>query len=146
MGRPSIYSEELTDEILTRLCDGESLRSICASENMPAQGTVYRWITEKPDFRENYEAARRDQAELYASEIIEIADETPLGEHGIDGAAVQRNRLRVDARKWIASKLLPKKYGDKIQQEVSGPNGGPVAASVTIELIQTRNCNGRTEG
>jgi hypothetical protein len=57
-----------------------------------------------------------------------------------DSTAVARNRLRVDARKWVAAKLLPKKYGDKVQQEVSGPDGGPIEVqTVRVELVRAAN-------
>lgn len=90
---------------------------------------MFVWLTKHKDFVDKYACAREAQAEFYASEIIDIADETPITERPdpdggmtrcVDSAGVQRNKLRVDTRKWIASKLLPKKYGDKQQVEHSG--------------------------
>lgn len=129
LGRPSDYTPELADEICTRLANGESLRAICASDRddwMPSIGTILRWVSEKPEFREQYARAREVQAETHADDIVTIADGPAEGD---DSVKTARDRLRVDSRKWVASKLLPKKYGDKLQQEVSGPDGGAIAVT-----------------
>src|SRR5690606_772345 len=121
MGRPSDYCQEVADAICERLVNGESMRAICRDEDMPAISTVFRWLGLHPEFSEQYARAREEQAETLADEIVAIADE---GEHKVieeqggtvvvyDSAAVARNRLRVDARKWVAAKLQPKKYGDR---------------------------------
>jgi len=118
-GRPSIFTQELADEICTRLANGESLRAICNSERddfIPSIGTVLRWVTEQPQFREQYVKAREIQAETHADDIVSIAD----GSGADDSIKTARDRLRVDARKWVASKLLSKKYGDKVEVEHSG--------------------------
>lgn len=98
-------------EILKRLSHGESLRAICADEHLPAYQTFLEWCAEDAELADQYARARERQADHYASEIIEIADieEDP-----------QRARVRIDARKWVASKLLPKKYGDRQEIEHSG--------------------------
>lgn len=137
MGRPTIYSEELALSICERLANGESLLKICREDAMPARGTVFRWLMQYDDFKNKYEAAREMQAELFADELNEIADdgtndwmESADKDGGVgyklNGEHIQRSRLRIDTRKWIASKLKPKKYGDKITQEVTGQDGGPV--------------------
>ena len=94
--------------------------------------TVMRWLAkaEHEEFREQYAHAREVQAEVRADEIVDIADATEGGSN----EAVQSARLRVDSRKWIASKLLPKKYGDKIQH--TGDGGGPVV--LDLEPILTK--------
>ncbi len=121
-GRPSLYTEALAAKICRRLAEGESLRSICRDEKMPAISTVMGWLFDGQhgDFSAQYARAREAQAELRADEITDIADGA---EHGAS-EAVQAARLRVDARKWIAAKLLPKRYGDKLQH--TGEGGGPV--------------------
>lgn len=75
-----------------------------------------------------YARAREEQAETLAAQITDLADEEPptLANGGYDSAAVNRQRLRIDARKWIASKLKPKVYGDSVRQEHTGPNGGAI--------------------
>ena len=77
MGRPTIYSQELVNTICTRLSLGESLRSICRDDDMPAQSLIYLWLNRHPDFLEQYTRAREEQAETHADEIVEIADEQP---------------------------------------------------------------------
>lgn len=121
-GRPSIYSGDLADLICERIAAGESLRGICKDDDMPAASTVFRWLAENKAFQEQYAHAREEQAETLVDEIVAIADESAVivkheGEDvqlGLDPTAIARNRLRVDARKWVASKLKPKKYGEKV--------------------------------
>lgn len=139
MARPTDYASALVDEILERLAEGESLRQICQSEHMPHRATVFRWLAKHADFRDAYTIAREAQADAFLDDIIAIAD-TPVeaeivtekqigvgrGEHmRLEDVteirrcdAVERSKLRVDARKWAAAKLAPKKYGDKL--ELSG--------------------------
>jgi hypothetical protein len=138
IGRPTLYTVELADRICELILDGQSLRKICEAEDMPHRATVMRWLGAHDSFRDQYARVKAEQAEVMADEIVSIADEgdTKVVVCGdgtsmvvFDSTAVARNRLRVDARKWVAAKLLPKKYGDKVQQEVSGPDGGPIAVS-----------------
>lgn len=111
MGRPSDFTQDIADEICQRLAHGESLRAICRDDAMPGLSTVIRWRAQNEAFRTQYACAREDQADALADEIVEIAD----GEEHPDS-----RRVRVDARKWVASKLRPKTYGDKQQHEHSG--------------------------
>jgi len=140
VGRPSIYSQELAMEICRQLAEGKSLRKICKAEEMPNASTVHSWVLSNDDFSKQYARAREMQAEHYLDEIIEIADDgsndTYAGEDGVErfnADVVQRSKLRVDTRKWVMSKLAPKKYSDKVQQEHSGPNGGPIETVSRIE-------------
>jgi len=112
-GRPSLYSQEIADIICSKIAGGKSLRSICSVGKIPSIETVRRWLSsrEKADFCAQYMRAREEQADYYADEIIEIAD--------TEGDS-NKARVRIDARKWVASKLKPKKYGDKQHLEVSG--------------------------
>lgn len=88
---------------------------------MPCMTTVFKWLREDEAFAQQYARAREDQADALADEIVAIADEAEVsakqdGEEirlALDATAVARNRLRVDARKWVASKLKPKKYGER---------------------------------
>lgn len=137
-GRPKIYSKKLDKAICVRLADGESLRSICRDEEMPCKATVFNWLfdDEHKEFLDHYEKARGIQAEILADELTDIADDSQndymlkhFGEDErevLNSENIQRSRLRIDTRKWIASKLLPKKYGEKIQQEITGKDGGPI--------------------
>lgn len=127
-GRPSTYTEEIAAAILDRLEQGESLLSICRTEGMPPENTVRRWVTEdREGFSAKYARSRDIGLDHQADRIIEIADteEDPA-----------RARVMIDARKWHLSKMAPKRYGEKLTTELSGPNGGPVPVSVTIELVR----------
>lgn len=147
-GRPSDYTPEKADAICILLAEGQGLRTICASEGMPDPTTVYRWLEKNEEFRKQYARARELQAETMADEILVIAN-TPVlgvktktnddGVETIEGDMIDHRRLQVDARKWLASKLAPKKYGELVKNEHSGPNGGPIEATVTrIERVVTR--------
>jgi outer membrane lipoprotein-sorting protein len=112
MGRPTIYSEDLANKICDRIAFGRSLRSVCEDSDIPNKMTVLRWLRDKPDFRAQYEISRKELIELEADRLLEIADNSDEDP--------QRSRLMVDARKWLLSKLVPKKYGDRIELEQSG--------------------------
>ena len=146
-GRPTDYTEQLGSEICARLAEGESMRKIAKDDAMPSMVTLFTWLRVHDEFLKQYETAKEECADMYAEEIIEIADDSDkdyidvTDENGATGATrlntehVQRSRLRVDARKWVAAKLKPKKYGDKTQQEVSGPGGGPIENKWTVEFV-----------
>lgn len=143
MARPSDFTPEIAADICGRLAGGEPLSTICKSEEMPGLSTVYRWLQSDESFREQYARAREDQADTLADEIVRIADETPplvaVGQEGatlvVDGSAIQWQKLRVEARKWTASKMKPKKYGDRVTQEVTGADGGPLRHSVSVSFV-----------
>jgi hypothetical protein len=121
------FSQELFDEICEKIANGESLRKICKDDKMPNLTSVWKWLNNNEELSKQYARAREEQAETFVDEILDIADykkdDTYLDEDGkeiINQEVIARSRLRVDARKWIASKLKPKKFGDytKIQAEV----------------------------
>jgi len=124
------YTDEIANEICSRLVDGKSLKKICEMDDMPSKSTVFKWLSENETFSDKYARAREAQADTLADEIIDIADdgendtyEDDEGNVKTNQDVIARSRLRVDARKWIASKLKPKKYGDKITQELTGKDG-----------------------
>lgn len=144
MGRPSAYSDEIAVIICERIADGNSLRSICAEDGMPSKSMVMRWLSQHAEFRDQYARAREAQADALFDEIIAIADAPLIGEKiKIDkdgnkeitrGDMIEHRRLQVDTRKWMASKLLPKKYGDKQQLEHSGVDGAPLVPIINLSL------------
>lgn len=131
-GRPTDFSEKIVDQICERISEGESLRTICADDNMPTKTTVFRWLAkeENKEFRDQYARAREIQAENLAEEMFEIADDgtndwMTIGrgdnKYEIENKEVtNRSKLRVETRKWYLSKILPKKYGDKLDVAHSG--------------------------
>jgi hypothetical protein len=119
-GRPTLYSLEIALEICDRIADGESLVKICSDPKMPKKTAVYEWLLRHKEFAEIYARAREDQADTLADEIHAISDELPQqivddkGKTRYDSAYVQWQKNRVDASKWVAAKLKPKKYSDRI--------------------------------
>ena len=112
--RPTIFTDELASDICRRLSLGESARQICRDDAMPVMSTLMKWLTEtdKVIFSEQYARARDCQADYYADEIIDIADE--LGDD-VDSNAINKAKLRIDSRKWKVARMSPRKYGDKQQ-------------------------------
>lgn len=121
---------------------GKSLNKMCPEIGVSIV-TVMAWLSKYPDFLNKYTRAREIQADFLAEEIISIANEKQVeikhqGEEiklDLSATIVQHNRLRIDANKWYASKLAPKKYGDKLDTTLSGPDGGPVQHSVTVKFV-----------
>jgi len=130
------FSQELFDTICERISDGESLRTICGDDDMPNKATVFRWLAADKKLGDQYARARQAQADALFDEILDIADHAANdymldasddGATGykLNGEHIQRSKLRIDARKWMAGKLRPKVYGDKIELE----HGGEVTIS-----------------
>lgn len=139
MGRPSTYSPELADRICAELACGNSMRTVCKAEDMPAMSTVFLWLRIHPEFTEQYAQAKAEAADALVEEMLDIADDGTNdwmevhdqdGEcagYKINGEHVQRSKLRVDTRKWIAAKLKPKKYGEKVDLNHGGQADNPLA-------------------
>lgn len=131
-------SKDVFDKICARIASGESLRKICEDDGMPNRGTVFALLRENPEAANQYTRAREAQADCYADEIVAIADgqlpisavDAKLTEGETD---VQRDRVRIDARKWAAGKLRPKVYGDKL--ELAGDPERPVAVSAVHYVV-----------
>lgn len=127
--RPTLYTPEVAERILAQMAVGKSLRSICAPDGMPAESTVRLWaVTDRDGFAAHYARAREAQMEALSEDILEISDDASRdihvkedGTEVADHELVQRSKLRVDSRKWLMSKLAPKKYGDKL--DLSGKVG-----------------------
>ncbi|ACL06248.1 hypothetical protein Dalk_4570 [Desulfatibacillum aliphaticivorans] len=128
-GRPSAYTDEIAETICERIASGESVQSITSDEDMPSSAMVYRWLADArySKFREMYTRARERQADFFADEIITIADT----EDNPKKAAV-----RVQARQWAASKLKPRKYGDRIDVHQQGTVTHTIAPDMIEGLKQ----------
>ena len=137
VGRPTDYSPELINEICDRIANGEPLVRICREEAMPNVVTVYRWLNKYPEFSNLYAKAKDAAADTLAEEIQDIADSIPMettdkeGNTRFDPAYINWMRLRVDARKWVAAKLKPKKYGDRTI--MAGDPESPLQTETTIK-------------
>lgn len=144
MGRPTLFTAGVASDICKRLADGESLRSICAADEMPAESTVRLWALEdREGFSAQYASAREIGYHALAEDLLDIADDARndwmerRGEEDAgwvaNGEHIQRSKLRIDTRKWMLSKVLPKFYGDKITQEHVGEGGGPISFVTVYE-------------
>lgn len=138
IGRPSSYSQENADSICDHIASGKSLVSWCQEAGRPSYTSVMRWLEAHESFRESYARARQDQADYLAEEIVQIADDgkndTYFDEDGHERTnqdVIARSRLRVDARKWYASKLAPKKYGEKVE----AMHSGNIDHSLTVQFV-----------
>ncbi len=117
MSGVSTYTPKVGDAICERIASGESLRSVCRDPKMPNKSTVLRWLVSEQAFRAQYEVSK----DVGIDERFEEIDELVAKE-----SDTPRARLLWDMRRWELSKLAPKKYGDKVTTELTGPEGGPV--------------------
>ncbi|AXI03869.1 terminase small subunit-like protein [Aquirhabdus parva] len=140
LGRPSDYSLEICEAICARLIEGESLRTICRRDDMPAISTVMNWLRQHQAFAELYARARELQADAMFEQLLDIADDGTndygVNEDGesngkLDRDHITRSRLRIDTRKWILARMNPKKYGDAVSMRHSGDAQNPVGLLVT---------------
>lgn len=129
VGRPTTYTQELATNICERIVLGESLRSICREESMPAISSVMKWIHEHSEFSEQYKIAKENQADTLTDDMEDIARDPTID--------TQRARLIIDTRKWTASKLKPKKYGDKLDMTSDGKSMAP-AEQLTDEQLNAK--------
>lgn len=135
------FSGALFDGILARIASGESLNKICSEPDMPVRKSFYEWVANDEVLRDRYTHAMSVRADFLFDELIDIADTPQIGvKTKIDdtgkseetrGDMIEHRRLRVDARKWYLSKLAPKKYGDKVNLEHTGPDGGAVKVEIS---------------
>jgi hypothetical protein len=120
-GRPTILNDRLIDEVCVRLSQGVSMRSVCRDDDMPCMATIWRWLRENDNFAKRYTAAKQESADAMIEDILAISDQDDEEE------STNRSRLRVDTRKWIAAKLRPEKYSEKLDLT---PSGGTVKITI----------------
>ena len=126
------WTQEIEDEIFRRIAHGESLVTICKDDWLPSRETIHKRIRNDAEFADKYARSKEDQADYIFDEILAIADdrsndwiETENGPK-LNAEHVQRSRLRIDARKWMAGKLRPKVYGEKSTTTLENPDGSAV--------------------
>ena len=141
-GRPSLYTEEIADEICQRIAAGESIVSIAASPHMPADSTIELWgetdSEDRPGFVGKYARARERCLRRLADEALVIADKPCLFNGIPDNALVQQARLQIDTRKWYLSKLLPRQFGDKVTQELTGDPDRPLVTMIQLVPVSPK--------
>ena len=123
-GRPTRYGKKIAESIIQAIAEGQSLRAVCRLNNMPARSTVMKWLIEYPEFSDQYKRACVFRADDIFEQMLEIADgncpDSP------DKKSVHRDKLRIDTRKWVLCRMVPKKYrddcgDDEIVQELEPP-------------------------
>mgnify|MGYP000885499809 FL=1 len=128
MARPTIYTEKLEDKMLEEIASGRSVISLCREEDWtPNADTWYRWMYKIDGLSDRYTRAKSISSEFHADQILAIADEA-------DNQTFQVARLQIDARKWVASKLVPNKYGEKSQIDHTSSDDSLKAPTV-IRLV-----------
>ncbi len=140
-GRPTDYSLEICQKICSRIAQGESVRSVVKDEDMPCLSTVFNWLDKREEFLEQYTRAKQLSAEAHADKINFVADETLAGKYKPDAA-----KVALDAYKWTASKLQPKKYGEL--KQISGTLNVRDASNLSdseLEAIAAGGSEGATE-
>lgn len=142
LARPTLYSFKLSEVICERMTAGQTTAEVTRDPTMPTWGVLARWRREHEDFNRRYTIARQSCCELWADEIIGIADDATNdyvtrtdGRRVFDRESFERSRLRVDARKWTASKVLRHVYGDKSEVELRTPDGINVKVEERNQLI-----------
>lgn len=113
----------IENEVCSRLIKGESLRRICRDEKMPDRETILNWLESDAEFSAKYARARESQADYMDDLIQDVADASTAETAAAD-------RVKIGAYQWRASKLQPKKYGDKLSAELTGKDGGPVQVTI----------------
>jgi hypothetical protein len=138
MARPTKYTKKLSDEICAELAQGVSMRTICLSESYPSRQTLFTWMRTHEEFLDQYTRAKQESADALTDEMLDIADNASndwmevndkdnVG-YRANGDHIQRSRLRIETRKWLSSKLKPKKYGDKTI--ISGDTENPLTLAI----------------
>ena len=144
-GRPSVFTPELLESILTLISEGASERSIFSEDLYPDWTTWCKYKREHPEFINHYTQAKENCYKVWEARMLEraqdssrdiIYDEIEVqSKNGStkckkvaksDNTAVNRDRLIIDTMKWQMAKQMPKQYGEKVTQEISGPAGGPI--------------------
>lgn len=128
-GGQTTYTPELGQRICDELATGKSLNEICKAPGMPAESVVRNWvILDVGGIAAKYAHARDISLDCQADAMLAVARDKTRD--------ARCRQVEIDALKWRLCKMAPKRYGDKLEHEVSGPNGGPVQASITIQFVE----------
>ena len=137
--RKSKYSdnkEEICAKVLEGMRGGMSAFKSCEAAGVN-HSTFIRWADEDAELADNYARAREDLLERMAQEVLDLSDkEVPeTGDGRKDWQAIQKHKLQVDTRKWLLSKLAPRKYGEKL--EVSGDPANPLVQRIERIVVKS---------
>lgn len=150
MGRPKeAVPQDVADEVVAWIAEGKTLREFCRQNGKPSYGTIYDWQEKDAEFASRIARAREQGEDVIAQECLEIADdgtndwEQRQAKNGstydvVNPEVVARSRLRVDTRLKLLAKWNPRKFGDKVENYISAPDGGPVQHSVAITFVNSK--------
>ena len=152
-GRPSTFNQKIADEICEGLAMGYSIRTVLKPDHMPAISTFFRWMREHEDFQKQYARSKQEAADAMAEDLLDIVDDgtndwMTINKGGyemqvVDKEAVMRSRLRADTRRWLMSKMKPKKYGDKLDLTSEGKR--IETTPIVVSDIKSRNADPETK-
>lgn len=126
-GRPTIYSQELADELCLRIANGKSLNAVCKADDMPSKSLVYIWIANNSEFLDKYREATKQREDFHFDEMLDIADSVEP-----ESSEIAKAKLKIDTRKWVLSRMNPRKYGDKPEADEEESNAQPVEVIVNV--------------
>lgn len=134
------FCQETADFICDEIADGKSLRAVLRENTaLPNSSTIFKWLGIYEEFAKQYARARTASADAMVDDIQAISDDglndtyiDGYGNKKVDKDVIARSRLRVDARKWLAAKMQPKKYGERISQEITGADGEPLLTNIEV--------------
>lgn len=133
MGRHSTCTPEIVEAICGAIADKSSLAKACG-QNGVLPSTFLGWCNADPAIDEQYARAREARGMAHGDQVDEIVRDVLTG--SLDPAAA---RVAIDGLKWMAARMAPKRLGDKVQQEISGPGGKPIEAVTRIEIVAGGN-------
>lgn len=131
-GRPSTFDQQVADRICELMAEGNDMGTICEMVGMPSRSTVSRWAAARPDFAEQCARAREALADFELDRLKRIAEECT--EENVNSTRVKLNHYQ-----WRLMKIAPRRYGDRVQTEITGPNGGPMqvqALTIDARMLQ----------
>ncbi len=132
MGRPPTYTPEIASEICVRIAEGQSIRTIAASDDMPSIQCIFNWLNKYPDFVEQYTRARMTRAHARFERVDEVLQDLRAGT--IDSNMA---RVEIDTIKWQCGKEAPKRYGERI--EIAGDKDNPLEINIgSVERLKAR--------
>jgi len=141
-GGQTTFSQEIADEIIERLSKGEPLESICRDDHMPTSRTISNWKKASDAFASDIAHARETGFDQIAADCLDIADETSndtvYGESGARANTewISRSKLRIETRLKLLAKWDPKRYGEKITQEHTNPDGSGLFTGIKVEFVK----------
>ena len=127
----------IAQEVFASMREGLPSWKACRAAGI-AHSTFAEWVNVDKEMADEYARARSDLIERMANDVLEISDQdVEVSSDGKrDWAAIQKHKLQVDTRKWLLSKMAPKKFGEKVMQEVTGADGGPVQAAISVKFVK----------